>query len=326
MIDTSSIQLETHFPKRFHDVMGGASRIQAKVHEHGHVALIDCMPRLIAVDDTDGVHSNGIFTQTGEMATAETAIVQAARVSYQNGTKKVQEDTGLTRYLMRKNHNTPVEMVETKWHCKMPIFIARQWIRHRTASVNEVSARYSELPGEFWVPSPEDLRVQSTQNKQVSEGQFNQVDAKMFILSLRSQCETAYQRYEYAMKQGLGREQARVGLPLNIYTEWYWKIDLHNLFHFLALRVHPHAQKEIRDYALPMFKMVQMIAPIAAEAFVDYRVDNVNLTGPEVRAIMNRQRVLGKTKREQAEFEEKIAALGLNELLPPNWSDNNAAE
>lgn len=286
---------------RWKDLMEDAARIEATVGQFGHVALIDCMPRLVWVD----------ASSPDELNTAEAAVVQAARVSYQKGTKKINEDVGLVRYLMRNRHNTPLEMVETKWHCRMPMFVARQWIRHRTASVNEISARYSELPGEFWIPQSDDLRSQSSKNKQVSEGLVERVSAEQFISHLEEQCNASFDNYQSALKQGIGRELARVGLPLNIYTEWYWKIDLHNLFHFLGLRMDDHAQQEIRDFAEPMFQILQIIAPHAAQAFLDYRLNSIQLSGPEIEALKTGKPTVGTNSRENKEYAAKLSRLGI---------------
>src|SRR5687768_6976366 len=222
------------------DVMGGSGRWEISVHDHGLVALIDAMPRLVLAGST-----------------ADAAIVQAARVSYGAGTKKVNEDRGLIRYLLRHHHTTPFEMVEFKFHCVMPIFVARQWIRHRTANVNEYSARYSVMPDKFYRPRVTDVKFQSTSNRQgTSDERVDDMTAQEFLNYLDEIEKRSYSEYERLIEKGIAREQARVGLPVNIYTEWYWKCDLHNIFHFLSLRMDSHAQKEIRDYALAMFRLI----------------------------------------------------------------------
>src|SRR3954470_7750803 len=223
-LDKISIEKKPFEGETF-DVMGGSARWEVKVHDHGLVALVDVMPRLVPVGKT-----------------ADTAIVQAARVSYGAGTKQVNEDRGLIRYLMRHRHTTPMEMVEFKFHHVMPIFIARQWIRHRTANVNEYSARYSIVRDRFYKPSPENVRKQSATNRQGGSEQIDNATAEDFLKWL-DDVETNYERYEQFLEKGVSRELARIALPVNVYTEWYWKIDLHNLFHFLSLRMDPHASR-----------------------------------------------------------------------------------
>jgi thymidylate synthase (FAD) len=281
------------FDGEMYDVMGGAARWEVKVHDHGLVALVDVMPR---------------FAPAGK--TADYAIVQAARVSYGEGTKKVNEDRGLIRYLARHRHTTPFEMVEFKFHHVMPIFIARQWIRHRTANVNEYSARYSVVPDRFYHPALENVRKQSTTNRQGGEEQIDAATAQEFLDHLDA-VEKQYAKYEQLLEKGVSRELARIALPVSVYTEWYWKIDLHNLFHFLSLRMDPHAQQEIRDYANAMFALVQPIVPIAAEAFLDYNFGAMHLTRLEIEAIQSGQPINTQNKREAAEWDEKRKRLGM---------------
>lgn len=214
------------------------------------------------------------------------AIVQAARVSYGGGTKTPQEDANLIRYLMRHRHTSPLEMCIIKCHIKLPIFVARQWIRHRTASVNEVSGRYSVLPEEFYVPEKENILPQSEANKQGREE-----NAKTAPLSPEAQelidrcCVDAFDTYTTLLQFGVARELARVVLPVSTYTEWYWKIDLHNLFHFLKLRMDSHAQWEIRQYAEEIFKLVKLWVPVAAQAWLDYQYNSVTLSAAQVRLV-----------------------------------------
>jgi thymidylate synthase (FAD) len=276
-----------------YDVMCGSSRWEVKVHDHGLVALIDVMPRLVPVGKT-----------------ADFAIVQAARVSYGQGTKQVNEDRGLLRYLARHRHSTPFEMVEFKFHHVMPIFVARQWIRHRTANVNEYSARYSVVRDRFYHPSIENVRKQSTVNRQGGDEPIDELTAREFCDYL-DKVEASYEDYQKLMDKGVARELARIGLPVNVYTEWYWKIDLHNLFHFLSLRMDPHAQQEIRDYANAMFALVRPIVPVAAEAFLDYNFGAMHLTRLEVEAIREGKPLATENKRETAEWEAKKKRLGL---------------
>ncbi|MDB5325372.1 MAG: thyA, partial [Phycisphaerales bacterium] len=232
---------KTPFAGETYDVMDGAARWDIKIHDHGLVALVDVMPRLCPVGKT-----------------ADFAIVQAARVSYGEGTKMVNEDRGLIRYLARHRHTTPFEMVEFKFHQVMPIFIARQWIRHRTANVNEYSARYSIERDRFYRPTADNIRKQSTTNAQGRGDEIDAGTAQQFLDYL-DKSEKLYEEYEKLTAAGLARETARIGLPVNVYTEWYWKIDLHNLLHFLSLRMHAHAQQEIRDYATAMFDLIKPI-------------------------------------------------------------------
>ncbi len=247
----------------------------------------------------------------------DSAIVQSARVSYGEGTKKLHEDRGLIRYLMRHRHTTPFEMVEFKFHVKLPIFVARQWIRHRSANVNEYSGRYSVMKEEFYLPKPEDVQTQSDRNKQGRSDQEVPPEIQQkFIDSLAKLQRDAYGQYEEALDQEIARELARINLPLSLYTEWYWKIDLHNLFHFLRLRLDDHAQMEIRQYAVIMAQMVEAVCPLAYEAFADYQLNGVSFSGPEL-AVLNEHlgAVLrdvdglvarGLSKREATEFLEKL--------------------
>ena len=216
----------------------------------------------------------------------DAAIVQAARVSYGRGTRRVSEDSGLIRYLMRHRHSTPFEMCEIKYHVKLPIFIARQWIRHRTANVNEYSARYSIMDREFYIPAPEQLAAQSIANRQGRGDVLSGNEAADVLALLRDDAARNYDHYAYMLnedpaddsRQGLARELARMNLTLNTYTQWYWKTDLHNLFHFLSLRADPHAQYEIRVYAEAMLTTVDAWVPLAAQAFRDYRLGAATLS------------------------------------------------
>ncbi len=220
----------------------------------------------------------------------DTSIVQAARVSYGKGTKQVSTDSGLIKYLMRHWHSTPFEMCEIKYHVKLPIFIARQWIRHRTANVNEYSARYSILDKEFYLPKKENLAAQSKSNRQ-GRGEVLEGDQALEVLEiLKSDAERSYNNYEKMLNQrydgsvidenksGLARELARMNLTLNTYTQWYWKTDLLNLMNFLRLRVDNHAQYEIRAYADVMLNSLKRWVPITYEAFMDYRVGGLEIS------------------------------------------------
>ena len=275
------------------DVMQGASRWETKVHKHGLVALVDVMPRLVP-----------------EGKTADSAIVQAARVSYGEGTNKITEDRSLIRYLLRHQHTSPFEMVEFKFHHVMPIFVARQWIRHRTASLNEYSARYSIVKDRFYRPVMSSLRQQSKTNKQGGTEPLDDLTAAEFSQYLDA-TETHFKDYQQLLDKGVARELARIGLPQNLYTEWYWKIDLHNLLHFLKLRMDVHAQLEIREYAKVMFDMIKPIVPMTIEAFEDYQLGAVTLTRLEVEAMRSGAPLVTDNKREHAEWEEKRLKLGL---------------
>ncbi|HKL68533.1 FAD-dependent thymidylate synthase [Salibaculum sp.] len=212
----------------------------------------------------------------------DAAICQAARVSYGRGTKSVSNDAGLIRYLMRHWHSTPFEMCEVKFHVKLPVFVARQWIRHRTANVNEYSARYSILDREFYIPRAQDLAAQSTTNNQGRGEVLTGDEAERVLHILKDDAGRAYDHYEEMIgqegQQGLARELARMNLPANIYTQWYWKVDLHNLFHFLRLRADAHAQYEIRVYADAICEMVKDWVPAAYGAFEDYRMGGATLS------------------------------------------------
>jgi thymidylate synthase (FAD) len=248
----------------------------------------------------------------------DTSIVQAARVSYGKGTKSVSEDTALIRYLMRNMHTSPFEMVEFKFHVKLPIFVARQWIRHRTANVNEYSGRYSEMPDEFYLPQPDQIRSQSSTNKQ---GRSSETipQANEIISRMQKTQQILHDEYSDFLDMGLARELARINLPLSNYTEWYWKIDLHNLFHFLRLRLDSHAQYEIRVYADAIAKIIKQIVPIAYQAFEDYTLNAVRFSKNELNALKlmicndipsdETLSSLGLSKREIAEFKEKINKL-----------------
>jgi thymidylate synthase (FAD) len=220
----------------------------------------------------------------------DAAVVQAARVSYGRGTKKVSEDRGLIHYLMRHRHSTPFEMCEIKLHVKLPIFVARQWIRHRTANVNEYSARYSILDREFYVPAEEKLAAQSLSNRQGRGDVLQGKEAAQVLDLLRTDATRAYDHYLTMLnesedgqkiddsRQGLARELARMNLGLNFYTQWYWKVDLYNLMHFLSLRADAHAQYEIRVYADAMVDLLKKWVPLTAEAFVEHRLHGVTLS------------------------------------------------
>lgn len=247
----------------------------------------------------------------------DSAIVQAARVSYGRGTRKVSEDAGLIRYLMRHRHSSPFEMCEIKFHVKLPIFIARQWIRHRMASVNEYSARYSILDSEFYLPAPEHMAAQSEINRQ-GRGAVLEGDAAAEVLDiLRNDAMRTYSNYEKMLNTdegyGLARELARINLTLNTYTQWYWKIDLHNLMHFLALRLDPHAQYEIRAYAEVMLRVLHAWVPQTATAFEEYRRGAVTFSASMMKVV--RRMLAGESVEREGsglskrEWDEMMASL-----------------
>ncbi|MDH3662002.1 MAG: FAD-dependent thymidylate synthase [Alphaproteobacteria bacterium] len=250
----------------------------------------------------------------------DAAIVQAARVSYGRGTKQVSNDRGLINYLMRHRHTSPFEMCEIKLHIKLPIFIARQWIRHRTANVNEYSARYSVLEDAFYTPAPEHLAAQSQTNRQGRAEVIEGAEASDALERIRAHSAAAYDLYLDLLnedrggeikdpeKQGVARELARMTLPLNAYTEWYWKIDLHNLLHFTALRADSHAQYEIRAYAEVLMNVLQRWVPLAYGAFVNFRHEGTELSGKALAVV---RRLLKGEKVDQAE----------SGLSPREWRD-----
>lgn len=231
----------------------------------------------------------------------DAAIVQAARVSYGKGTRRVQEDRALIRYLLRNSHTTPFEMCEIKFHVKLPIFVARQWIRHRTANVNEYSARYSVLDKEYYLPAAEHLATQSTGNRQGRGAVLSAGDAARVLALLREDAERCHAHYEEMLDEngcGLARELARINLTLATYTQWYWKIDLHNLLHFLGLRADAHAQYEIRVYAEAMLETLRRWVPLAHAAFVKNRLGAVTLSAPALAVVC---RMLAGEQISQAE-------------------------
>jgi thymidylate synthase (FAD) len=251
----------------------------------------------------------------------DAAVVQAARVSYGKGTKRVNEDRGLIQYLMRHRHTTPFEMCEIKYHVKLPIFVARQWIRHRTANVNEYSARYSILDNEFYLPGPEHLAVQSTSNRQGRGDSLPPDEVARVLDLLREDSMRSYRDYAYMLNEdesgkavdenrsGLARELARMNLSLNFYTQWYWKTDLHNLLHFLSLRADAHAQYEIRVYADAMIGTLERWVPLVAEAFRQYRIGGALLSANALAVVKKMlagesidQAASGMSKREWSEL------------------------
>ena len=276
-------------------------------------------PTVPAAEEILGLYypvlDHGFVSLIDYMGTDE-SIERAARVSYGYGTRKRSQTRGLIRYLRRHLHTTPSEMVELKFHCAMPIFVARQWIRHRTASVNEYSGRYSLMPLLFYRPAPEQVAAQTAANRQGREGES--VDEATYEEAVRrweEARETAADAYRWMLAEDVARELARIVLPLSTYTQWYWKIDLHNLIHFLTLRVDPHAQWEIREFGCVMAGLLKRVAPLSYEAWIDYQVCGARLSYGELEAIRRVVEVRGEAlipRTDQAQGFEDLAALGLS--------------
>lgn len=270
------------------------------------------------LDQTLPVLDKG-FVRLVDYMGGDQRIVQAARVSYGAGTKSYRQDRGLIHYLMRNWHTSPFEQVQLTFHTKMPIFVARQWVRHRTARLNEISGRYSVMPDEFYIPAPEHVCRQSDSNKQGRGEVLPDNEARAVIAKMEAEQRAAYAQYEAYLEAGLARELARANLPLSLYTEWYWQIDLHNLFHFLRLRLDPHAQYEIRVYAEAMAKCAKAVAPLAYEAFEEHILGSVTFSRSEAAALASR--LAGQSVplegRALAVFEEKMARLVTSEAMEP---------
>lgn len=255
------------------------------------------------------------FVKLVDVMGDDSSIIQAARVSYGKGTKKLSEDRGLIRYLMRHMHTTPFEMVEFKFHCRLPIFVARQWIRHRTANVNEYSGRYSEMPDLFYVPKENVVTKQSSVNKQGGNTELVTYP-KSCSVKFSNEHKKMYESYKQYLDTGMRRELARINLPLAQYTEWYWKIDAKNLLHFLSLRLDSHAQYEIQVYGKAMLEMIRPYIPLTIEAWEDYDVNAIKLTRLEVEVLQkmenNKVKMINTdNKREQNEWKEKCIKLNL---------------
>lgn len=253
------------------------------------------------------------FVRVVDFMGSDSAIVQAARVSYGDGTKTVNEDKGLINYLMKHKHTSPFEMCEIKLHIKLPMFIARQWIRHRTANVNECSARYSILPEEYYIPELQNILPQSEMNKQCRGGEISPEFAKDAQSLIRESSKRSYEDYQALLgdeENGIAREIARGVLPVNMYTEWYWKIDLHNLLHFIRLRIHPHAQYEIRVYAQILADIVKQWCPLAYGAFEEHVLGGQTFSKSQMEVLksllagveINAENLSNLSKRELAEL------------------------
>lgn len=226
------------------------------------------------------------FVRLVDYLGSDQRIVQSARVSYGEGTKTYRQDKGLINYLMRNDHTSPFEQVVFTFHVKAPIFVARQWVRHRTARMNEISGRYSVMKDETYLPDPSWIALQSEDNKQGRKSEpVDEAVAEKVRSILSADSQKTFGSYQELLDMGIAREIARINLPLSTYTEFYWEIDLHNLFHFLALRLDGHAQAEIRAYAEVMFEMVKTVCPIAAEAFVNHRLNAKKFSAEELEAV-----------------------------------------
>jgi len=290
------------------DALDLVSNKKIECLDKGFVELIDVMPRIVP----DG-------------QTCDYAICQMARTSYGQGTKTVNEDKGLINYLLRAAHTSPFESIEIKLHMKLPIFVARQMIRHRSSSLNEISARYSVMKDEFYFPKAEELRLQSNSNKQGSEGIVSLEVAQKYVQAIEDQSKECYKWYLEMLDVGIAREQARMILPINLYTEWYWKQDLHNLMHLMALRRDSHAQHEIQVYGNAILEIVRQLCPWTIEAWEKYHPIRgaMKLTSLEKDVLVkhNQQakdnqilRLIGQidseNKREQTEWKQKARTLG----------------
>jgi thymidylate synthase (FAD) len=292
------------------DVMEGASRWHLPIGPHGHVSLVDVMPRLVPRDRF-----------------CDYRIVQAARTSYGSGAKSLTEDEKLIRYLLRHRHTSPAEMVRFLFHVKAPMFVARQWVRHRMCSWNEVSGRYTEMPNDFWMPS--EWRGQDTVNKQGSDGTVSyspgsygdvkRGDDGLEVVTMHGLAEsTAFAEYHRRIDAGVSREMARTCLPLSTSTEWYWLIDAHNLMHFLSLRMDSHAQKEIQDYGRGIYALIRKLIPATIQAFEDFHpsMGAMHLTLPEIETIKCGEYPSRMTSREKVELDAKCLALGIPLIQP----------
>jgi thymidylate synthase (FAD) len=252
------------------------------------------------------------FVRLVDYMGSDARIVQSARVSYGAGTKSYREDRGLINYLMRNAHTSPFEQVQLTFHTKMPIFVARQWVRHRTARLNEISGRYSVMADEFYVPAPEQVRPQSEDNKQGrSLERFSEVEEREIIAAMEEEQRNAYAAYTRLLDKNLARELARANLPVSLYTEWYWQIDLHNLFHFLRLRMDAHAQFEIRVYAEAMATCAKAVAPLAYEAFEEHVLGAMELSRTEIEALgaILADRPTNLSGQALKRFEEKLSRI-----------------
>jgi len=253
-------------------------------------------------------------------------IVQAARVSYGSGTKSYREDKGLIHYLYRNRHTSPFEQVILTFHCKLPIFVARQWIRHRTARLNELSGRYSVMSDEFYLPAEERVQAQSTEDRQASGERLPARQARRVRDMLSTEQQSAYWHYNEILSAGVARELARINLPLSLYTEWYWQIDLHNLFHFLRLRLDEHAQYEIRQYAKVMGKCAKAVAPMAYGAFEEYDLLAARFSSRELKLLRRIAKKAGLEPDSDLSSLSKLPKKRLSEFVRKLWGDAGGIE
>ncbi len=274
------------------------------------------MPRIVVpeaealLDQEIKVLDKG-FVRLVDYCGGDERIVQSARVSYGAGTKSFRQDRGLIHYLLRNAHTSPFEQVSLTFHAKMPIFVARQWVRHRTAKLNEISGRYSVMKEEFYLPDPNKVAFQSESNKQGRGESLPHKEALRVVDQMANEQRAAYKGYETMLEQGVARELARANLPVSLYTEWYWTIDLHNLFHFLRLRMDAHAQYEIRVFAEAMALCAKAVAPLAYEAFEEHILGSVQFSRAELKALlaMIDGQAVELEGRPLAQFEEKVAKM-----------------
>jgi len=270
------------------------------------------VPAAEAVLDKEFPVLNKGFVRMVDYLGGDDRVVQSARVSYGEGTKSYREDAGLIDYLLRNSHTSPFEQVVFTFHIKLPIFVARQWIRHRTARLNEISGRYSVMKDDFYVPAAEDIALQSTDNKQGRSAEaLEPAQAEKVRAAFAADQKAAYAAYSSLVEEGIARELARINLPLSLYTEWYWQIDLHNLFHFLKLRLDAHAQKEIRLYAEVLFDLAKKVAPRCCESFERHILGGVSFSNEELTELRRRldgskEDSGGLSGKDLERFEEKL--------------------
>jgi thymidylate synthase (FAD) len=264
------------------------------------------VPEAEAILDKEYKVLNHGFVRLVDYMGGDERIVQAARVSYGKGTKTKRKDSGLINYLLRNRHTSPFEQVIFTFHVKLPIFVARQWIRHRTARLNEISGRYSVMADEFYLPDPEDIRVQSSDNKQGRGEELAPEQQQKVLQMLKTEQAAIYENYNAFIQDDVARELARVNLPLSLYTQWYWQIDLHNLFHFLRLRLDAHAQLEIRKYGEVMAEMVKAVAPMSYQAFEEHILNSKRIASSTLERI---KKALQAGKIDPEEASEILAQL-----------------
>jgi thymidylate synthase (FAD) len=266
------------------------------------------------------------FARLVDYLGGDARIVAAARVSYGAGTKTAREDRALIHYLLRNAHTSPFEQVQLTFHCKLPIFVARQWIRHRTARLNELSGRYSVMRDEFYVPDTTRVALQSEENKQGSGRRAAPQYAAQVLELLKAEQAALYTDYAGMVEAGVARELARINLPLSLYTEWYWQIDLHNLFNFLRLRLDPHAQYEIRQYAAALGQCAQAVAPLAYEAFEEYELYGARFSKTELRLIREMLKAGGIGPQSDVSSLTRLPAKRREEFTRRLWADTPAVE